>query len=47
MVKKINFGAIPKNYAQIGSTLGLKELMEDPTRITCHTLTLIDHIIIS
>ena len=40
--KKSNFGAVAKKYAQIGSTLGLKQ---HPTRITCHTSTLIDHII--
>ena len=39
--RKSNFGAIPKKYAQICSTLGLKH----PTRITCHTSTLVDHII--
>ena len=43
--KKSNFGAVAKNYAQICSTLGLKQLMKHPTRITCHTSTLIDHII--
>ena len=43
--RKSNFGAIPKKYAQICSTLGLKQLMEHPTRMTCHTSTLIDHII--
>ena len=31
-------------YAQICSTLGLKQLIKHPTRITCHTSTLIDHI---
>ena len=46
MSKRIsNFGAIPKNYAQICSTLGLQKLAKHPTRITCHTSTLIDHII--
>ena len=39
--RKSNFGAIPKKYAQICSTLGLKH----PTRITCHISTLVDHII--
>ena len=34
-----------KKYAQICSTLGLKQLIKHPTRITCHTSTLIDHII--
>ena len=43
--RKSNFGAIPKKYAQICSTLGLKQLIKHPTRITCHTSTLIDHII--
>ena len=40
-----DFGAIPKTYAQICSTLGLKQLIKHPTRITCHTSTLIGHII--
>ena len=44
-VKKFNFGAVAKKYAQICSTLGLKQLIKHPTRITCHTSTLIDHII--
>ena len=43
--RKSNFGAIPKKYAQVCSTLGLKQLTKHPTRITCHTSTLIDHII--
>ena len=43
--RKSNFGAIPKKYAQICSALGLKQLIKHPTRITCHTSTLIDHII--
>ena len=43
--RKFNFGAIPKKYAQICSTLTLKQLLRHPTRITCHTSTLIDHII--
>ena len=43
--RKYNFGAIPKKYAQICSILGLKQLIKHPTRITCHTSTLIDHII--
>ena len=43
--RKSNFGAIPKKYAQICSTVGLKQLIKHPTRITCHTSTLIDHII--
>ena len=43
--RKSNFGAIPKRYAEICSTLGLKQLTKHPTRITCHTSTLIDHII--
>ena len=42
--KKSNFGAVAKKYAQICSTLGLKQLIKHPTRITCHTSTLIDHI---
>ena len=45
MISLENFGAIPKKYAQICSTLDLKQLIKHPTRITCHTLTLIDHII--
>ena len=43
--KKSNFGAVAKKYAQICSTLGLKQLIKHPTRITCHTSSLIDHII--
>ena len=43
--RKSDFGAIPKTYAQICSTLGLKQLIKHPTRITCHTSTLIGHII--
>ena len=43
--RKSNFGTIPKTYAQICSYLGLKQLIKHPTRITCHTSTLIDHII--
>ena len=43
--RKSNLGAIPKKYAQICSTLGLKQLIKHPTRITYHTSTLIDHII--
>ena len=43
--RKSNFGAIPKKYAQICSTLDLKQLIKHPTRFTCHTSTLIDHII--
>ena len=43
--RKSNLGAIPKKYAQICSTLGLQQLIKHPTRITCHTSTLIDHII--
>ena len=43
--RKFNFGAIPKKYAQICSTLGLKQLIKHSTRITCHTSTFIDHII--
>ena len=42
--RKSNFGAIPKRYAQICFTLGLKQLIKHPTRITCHISTLIDHI---
>ena len=34
-----------KKYAQICSTLCLKQLIKHPTRITCHTSTLIDLII--
>ena len=44
---KSNFGAIPKKYAQTCSTLGLKQLTKHPLKITCHTWTLIDHIIAS
>ena len=36
---------IPKKYAQMCSTLGLKQLIKHPTRITCHTSTLIDSVI--
>ena len=43
--RKSNFGAIPKKYAQVCSTLCLKQLIKHPTIITCHTSTLIDHII--
>ena len=35
----------PKKHAQICSTLSLKQLIKHPTRITCHTSTVIDHII--
>ena len=45
--RKSNFGVIPKKYAQICSTLGLKQRIKHPKRITCHTSTLIDHIIIN
>ena len=44
--RKSNFGAIPKKYAQICSTSGLKQLLKHPTRTTCHTSTLLDHVII-
>ena len=44
--RKSNFGAIPKKYAQICSTSGLKQPVKHPTRITCHTATLADHVII-
>ena len=43
--RKSNFGAVAKKYAQICYTLGLKQLIKHPTRITCHTSTLIGHII--
>ena len=43
--KNSNFGAVAKKYAQICSTLGLKQLIKHPTRITCYTSTPIDHII--
>ena len=33
-----DLGAIPKKYAQICSTLGLKQLIKHPTRITCQLL---------
>ena len=42
--RKYNFGAIPIMYAQICSTLGLKQFIKHPTRIKCHTLTLTDYI---
>ena len=42
--RKSNFGAIPKKYAQFCSTLRLKQLVKQPTRITCHTSTLIDYV---
>ena len=42
--RKSNFAAIPKKYAQICSTLGLKQLIKHPTRITCHTSTLVDNV---
>ena len=32
--RKFNFGAIPKKYAQICFTLGLKQLINHPTKIT-------------
>ena len=35
--RKSNFGGIPKKYAQGFSTLGLKQLIKHPTRITYHT----------
>ena len=43
--RKSSFGAITKTYAQSCSTLGLKQLINHPTRKTCHASTLIDHII--
>ena len=43
--KKSNFGAVAKMYTHICSTLGLKQLIKHPKRVTCHTSTLIDHII--
>ena len=43
--RKSNLGAIPKKYAQVCSGLVLEQLIKHPTRITCHTSTLIDHII--
>ena len=43
--RKSNLGAIPKTYAQICSASGLKQLIKHPTRITCHTSTLIDHVV--
>ena len=42
--RKSNFGAVAKKYAQICSTLGLKQLINHPTRITGHTSTFVDHI---
>ena len=41
--RKYNFGAIPIMYAQICSTLGLKQFIKHPTRIKCHILTLIGY----
>ena len=41
--RKYNFGAIPIMYAQICSTLGLKQFIKHPRRIICHILTLIDY----
>ena len=43
--RESNFGVIPKKYAEICSKLGLKQLIKHPTRKTCQTSTLIDHII--
>ena len=43
--RKSVFGAVAKKYVQICSTLGLKQLIKHPTRITCHTSTLIHNII--
>ena len=43
--RKSNFDAIPRTYAQICSTLGLKQLIKHLTRKTCHTQTIIDQII--
>ena len=43
--RKSNFGAIPKKFAQICSTSGLKQLIKHLTRLTCHTSTLVDHIV--
>ena len=40
--RKFNFGAIPKKYTQMFSTLGLKQLIKHLTRITCHVSALID-----
>ena len=45
--RKSNFGAIPKKYAQVCSTLGLKQLIKHPTRIICHTSTFVDDIIVN
>ena len=42
--RKSDFGAIPKKFAQICSTLGLKQLINHHTRITGHTSTFVDHI---
>ena len=42
--RKSNFGTVAKKHAKICATLGLKELIKYPTRITCHTSTVIDHI---
>ena len=39
--RKSNLGAISKKYAQLCSTLGLKQLIKHPARMTCHTSTLL------
>ena len=39
--RKSNFDATPKRY----DTLGLKQVMKHPTRITRHASTLADHVI--
>ena len=43
-----NFPDIPadaKKYIEFCQTFGLKQLICSPTRITCNTSTLLDHII--
>ena len=42
---KIAFSSDVKNYIEFCSTLGLVQLIKVPTRITCNTSTLIDHIL--
>ena len=43
--RKSDFGAVAKKYAEIFSTLDIKQLIKHPTRTTFHTSTFIDHII--
>ena len=44
---KIVIGSDVKNYIEFCSTLGLKQLIKVPTRITSNNSTLIDHILTS